>query len=91
MAAPKRYIPLGDGVLVKMNPAKEEDGGIHIPDAHRRKEVIGRVAEVGPKVRDLTIGDVVLVPEFGHHVINIDGVRHLLMDEDTVICIMDAQ
>lgn len=89
MSKRKRFIPLHTGVLVRPNSSKIEDGGVYIPEVHQRKEKIGRVVEVGPEVRELRIGLMVVFSEFGHHTIHIDGVRHLLMDEEEVIAVLE--
>lgn len=86
----KRFIPLHARVLVKVNPEATEAGGIHLPEAHRKKELMGRVTETGPEVRELEVGMMVLFPEFGHQVIHIDGVKHLMMEEADVVAIIEA-
>lgn len=55
--------PLRDVVVIELEPPEERASGVIIPEsAHRREPLVAaRVVAVGPKVRDFSAGDRVLV------------------------------
>ena len=88
----KTYTPIGRKVLIKMMEAEASQGGIFIPDEARTKSKIGTVVQLGtvkPETSDLTVGTKVLVPEYGGHVVHIDNTKHLMLEEDDIIAIVD--
>ena len=89
----RRLIPLADRVLVKRSVAATQTaGGIYLPESAQKKENEGVVVEVGPGHREkdgsmtpvaVAVGDRVLLPEYGGHVVNLgDDELHLFRDQD---------
>lgn len=60
-ATVKRFTPYGNRILVQRHE-QEVIGSIIIPEAYRTKDRLAKVVAVGPKVRDVKKGDVVLIP-----------------------------
>ena len=54
--------PLGSRLLVRPLAGPEKVGSIYIPSQHREYAIKGEVLEVGPEVRDIEVGMVVLFP-----------------------------
>ena len=90
--------PLGDRILVLRTDEEEKTpGGIIIPDTAKEKPQRGRVVAVGPgKVNekgeriplDIKKGDRVLFGKYAGNEIKIDGVEHLIMQEDDILGIV---
>merc|ERR1719198_755872 len=81
MSALKALIPLADRVLVRRAVAQAQTaGGIFLPDAATSKQNEGEVIAVGPGARtpegsllpmSVTVGDKVLLPEYGGSTVKI--------------------
>ena len=90
--------PLNDRVLVIGIEEKDKtSGGIIIPDTAKEKPQEGKVVAVGPGKWDengkrITMevkkGDRVLFGKYAGSEIMIDGVDHLIMNEDDILGIM---
>lgn len=52
---------LGERVLIELLPANEEVSGIIIPEAFRESSNKGKVMAVGSDVKDVEVGDTVLL------------------------------
>ena len=92
-----KFKPLNDYVLVSHIKAEEKtSGGIIIPDTAKEKPQEGKVIAAGPGRRDrdgnriameLKEGDVVMFAKYAGTEIKIDGVDHIIMKEDEILCI----
>jgi len=89
--------PLKDRVLVlRIEQDEKTPGGLIIPDTAKEKPQEGKVVAVGPGKRDengerlpMTVkeGDRILFSKYGGNEIKIDGVEHLIMQEDDILAI----
>jgi chaperonin GroES len=90
--------PLADRVVVKrLEQETKTKGGIIIPDTAKEKPVEGVVVAVGSgkvlkngKVRQLDVktGDRILFGKYSGTEIKLDGVEHVLLNEDDVLAIL---
>jgi len=93
--------PLYDRVVVKRIDAQEEmQGGLYIPDSAKEKPQEGEVVAVGKGKRmedgklvplDVQVGDRILFGKYSGNDIKLDGEEYLIMREDEILGIMDAQ
>jgi len=94
--------PLGGGVVIKPHePEEVTKGGIVLPDTAKKKPRRGEVVAVGAgKLLDngerapmeLSVGDVVVYSEYaGTEIIMKSGDEYVILDEDSVLAIDDAQ
>src|SRR6202049_4740894 len=93
--------PLYDRIVVKRIEEKEQmQGGLYIPDSAKEKPQEGEVAAIGKGKRledgklvplDVQVGDRILFGKYSGSDIKIDGDEYLIMREDEVLGIMDAQ
>src|SRR5665811_159256 len=93
--------PLYDRIVVKRIEEKEQmQGGLYIPDSAKEKPQEGEVAAVGKGKRledgklvalDVQVGDRILFGKYSGSDIKIDGEEYLIMREDEVLGILDAQ
>ena len=90
--------PLGDRILVlRIEEEEKTSGGIIIPDTAKEKPQEGKIVAVGPgkvnekgkrKTLDVKAGDRVLFGKYAGNEIKIDGVEHLIMQEDDILGIV---
>jgi chaperonin GroES len=90
--------PLGDRILVlRIEEEEKTAGGIIIPDTAKEKPQEGKIVAVGPgrvnekgerNSLDVKAGDRVLFGKYAGNEIKIDGVEHLIMQEDDILGIV---
>ncbi len=90
--------PLADRVVVKRLEQEEKTkGGIIIPDTAKEKPVEGKVVAVGSgklqkngKVRPLAVkeGDRILFGKYSGNEVKLDGVEHVILNEDDVLAVL---
>ena len=93
--------PLYDRIVVKRIEEQETvRGGIIIPDSAKEKPQEGEVVAVGNGKRledgkllplDVQVGDRILFGKYSGSDIKLDGEEYLIMREDEVLGILDAQ
>jgi chaperonin GroES len=90
--------PLADRVVVKRLEQEEKTkGGIIIPDTAKEKPVEGTVVAVGNgkllkngKLRPLAVkqGDRILFGKYSGNEVKLDGVEHVILNEDEVLAVL---
>src|SRR6059036_1822003 len=93
--------PLYDRIVVKrIEQGQEVQGGLYIPDSAKEKPQEGEVVAVGKGKRledgklvplDVQVGDRILFGKYSGSDIKLDGEEYLIMREDEVLGILDAQ
>jgi chaperonin GroES len=94
--------PLYDRIVVKRveSEAEKTHGGLFIPDSAKEKPQEGEVVAVGKGKRledgkvvplDVQTGDRILFGKYSGSEIKIDGEEYMIMREDEVLGILDAQ
>src|ERR1700680_3480241 len=94
--------PLYDRVGVNRVEDKEAamQGGLHIPDSAKEKPKEGEVVAIGKGKRledgtlvalDVQVGDRILFGKYSGSDIKLDGEEYMIMREDEVLGILDAQ
>jgi len=56
--------PLGENVLIRIEIKDKTKGGIIIPDEAQIRPQIGKVVDIGDKVQNIHIGDIVCFPVY---------------------------
>jgi chaperonin GroES len=90
--------PLADRIVVKrLEQETKTKGGIIIPDSAKEKPIEGMVVATGSgkvlkngKVRPLDVkeGDKVLFGKYSGTEVKLDGVEHVLLNEDDILAIL---
>jgi chaperonin GroES len=90
--------PLADRVVLKrIEQEQKSKGGIIIPDTAKEKPVEGLVVAVGSgkvmkngKVRPPAVkaGDKVLFGKYSGNEVKLDGVEHVILNEDEILAIV---
>ena len=94
--------PLYDRLVVKRieNDQEKTQGGLYIPDTAKEKPQEGEVVAVGKGKRledgkviplDVQAGDRILFGKYSGSDIKLDGQEYLIMREDEVLGILEAQ
>jgi chaperonin GroES len=93
--------PLYDRIVVKRIEQQEQKvGGLYIPDSAKEKPQEGEVVAVGKGKRledgkviplDVQVGDRILFGKYSGSDIKLDNDEYLIMREDEVLGILDAQ
>jgi len=93
--------PLYDRIVVKRVEQQEQmQGGLYIPDTAKEKPQEGEVVAVGKGKRledgklvplDVEVGNRILFGKYSGSDIKLDGDEYLIMREDEVLGILDAQ
>src|SRR3954466_8873250 len=93
--------PLYDRIVVKRVEEQEQKvGGLFIPDTAKEKPQEGEVVAVGKGKRledgkvvplDVKVGDRILFGKYSGNDIKLDAEEYLIMREDEVLGILDAQ
>src|SRR5919202_3275035 len=93
--------PLHDRVVVKrIEESEKMQGGLYIPDSAKEKPQEGEVVAIGKGKRledgklvplDVQVGDRILFGKYSGSEIKLDGEEYLIMREDEVLGILDAQ
>ncbi len=90
--------PLSDRIVVKrLDQEEKTKGGIIIPDTAKEKPLEALVVAVGNgkilkngKVRalDVKAGDRVLIGKYSGNEVKLDGVEHVIINEDDVLAVV---
>jgi chaperonin GroES len=90
--------PLSDRIVVKrLDQESKTKGGIIIPDTAKEKPLEALVVAVGNgktlkngKVRPLDVkaGDKVLIGKYTGNEVKLDGVEHVIINEDDVLAVI---
>ncbi len=93
--------PLHDRVVVKrIEDSETMQGGLYIPDSAKEKPQEGEVAAIGKGKRledgklvplDVQVGDRILFGKYSGSDIKLDGEEYMIMREDEILGILDAQ
>lgn len=93
--AQKRFLPLGDRVLIEPNePASVSRGGIFLPDGAKDKPTVGKVVAVGPKVESPKLvpgAEVVYGLYSGHDVQAGDKTLKVVAEKDVMLAAEDVR
>ena len=90
--------PLSDRIVIKrLDQESKTKGGIIIPDTAKEKPLEALVVAVGNgkmlkngKVRalDVKAGDRVLIGKYSGNEVKLDGVEHVIINEDDVLAVL---
>ena len=81
--------PMADNVLLKQNEAAETSiGGIILATTTKEKPAIYEVMSAGPDVKEVKVGDKVVVDNFKGNDIKLDGVDYKFVKLEDVLAIV---
>ena len=81
--------PMADNIVLKATEAEETTAsGIILAAATREKPAIFEVMSAGPDVKDIKVGDKVVVSKFVGGDIKLDGVEHKFVKLEDVLAVV---
>jgi chaperonin GroES len=84
MSAPIK--PLADRVVAVREQAQTKTAsGIYLPDAAKEKPVLAKVEAIGPDVKGIKKGDLIVYKEYSTTELKIDGTEYLIVKEEDVL------
>ena len=84
-----KITPLGDRVLVRSVEEEEQvKGGIIIPDSAKEKPTTAEVVAAGSAVKNVKVGDRVLISKYGGTQVKYDDVEYTILREDDILGIV---
>jgi len=78
------------GVVVKLDerPQNVNVGGIYLPHGSDSESKQGVVLNVGSTVKDVQVGDHVLIGQYTGHEVNIDGEKQVVLTESDILMVI---
>ena len=84
--------PLKDRVVVSYSAEIEKTaGGIYVPDSAKEKPQQGKVEAVGPEVKELKVGNVVLFDKYSGSKVTVDDTEQLIIKEEDILAIVQLK
>ena len=81
--------PMADNIVLKATEAEETTAsGIILAAATREKPAIFEVMSAGPDVKEIKVGDKVIVSKFVGGDIKLDGVEHKFVKLEDVLAVV---
>ncbi|MCL2451281.1 co-chaperone GroES [Candidatus Saccharibacteria bacterium] len=78
--------PLGERIVAtREEAATKTAAGLYLPDNAKEKSQIAKAVAVGAAVREVKIGDRIIVREYSTTEVKIDGVEYLIVKEEDVL------
>ena len=78
--------PLADRVVAtREEVASRTASGIYLLDNAKEKPVIAKVVAIGPKVKDLKLGDRIVYKEYSTTDLKVDGAEYIIVKEEDVL------
>lgn len=81
--------PLADRVLILPQSVEEKTAcGIILPDSAKEKQFQGRIVNIGDKVENLSVGDVVLYSKNKGTEVELNNSKHLIIRQEDILAIV---
>lgn len=78
--------PLADRVIAQREAAEAKTAsGLYLPDNAKEKPAHATVRAVGPKVKDVKVGDQVVFREYSTSDLKINGEEYLIVKEEDIL------
>jgi chaperonin GroES len=80
--------PLADRVVAVLEEAQTKTAsGLYMPETAKEKPVIAKILAVGPKVKDLKVGDRIVYKKYAASMVElkIDNKDYFVLDEEDVL------
>jgi len=81
--------PLGERVVaVREKTAAKTAAGLYLPEDAKEKSQIAQVVAVGGGVKEVRVGDKIIIREYSTTDIKIDGTEYLIAKEEDVLAVV---
>jgi len=81
--------PLGERIVAtREETATKTASGLYLPDKTQEKSQIAKVVAIGSTVKEVKIGQRVIIGGYSTMTIKIDGVEYLIVKEEDVLAVV---
>lgn len=81
--------PLTDRVVLEQIESEEKtSSGIILPDSAKEKPEQAKVVAIGPDVKGIKVGEIVLYTKYGPNEVKVDGKEYLIVKEEDVMAVI---
>ncbi|MCL2174187.1 co-chaperone GroES [Candidatus Saccharibacteria bacterium] len=78
--------PLGERIVAtREEAATKTASGLYLPDNAKEKSQIAKAVAIGASVREVKIGDRIIVREYSTTEVKVDGIEYLIVKEEDVL------
>ena len=84
----KRVTLLGDRILVRLKELDTQVSGLNVVRATDVDQTIGEVMTIGSDVKEISVGDQVMINRYSGTEVEIEGVKHRVILESEVLLII---
>ena len=82
--------PLGERIVAtREEAATKTASGLYLPTNAKEKSQIAVVAAVGSSVKDVKVGDRIIVREYSTTDVKVDGKEYLIVKEEDVLAVVE--
>ncbi len=83
--------PLGERIVAtRESAATKTASGLYLPDNAKEKSQIAVVAAAGPDVKDIKVGDRIIVREYSTAEVKVDGAEYLIVKAEDVLAVVEG-
>ncbi len=83
------FAPIKDRIILKQVEAEEKTkGGLLIPDEAKCRAPRGEVLAIGPEVKDVKVGDVLIMVDKWFSTFKHEGQEYVVINEPDVVAIL---
>lgn len=81
--------PLTDRVVLEQIESEEKtSSGIILPDSAKEKPEQAKVVAIGPDVKGIKTGEIVLYTKYGPNEVKVEGKEYLIVKEEDVMAVI---
>jgi chaperonin GroES len=82
--------PLSDRVVAQPLEAENKTAsGLYLPEQAQEKPKIAKVVAVGPKVKDIKVGDKILYEDYANTDVKVDQDDYIIVKEEKILAIVN--
>jgi chaperonin GroES len=81
--------PLGERVVAtRQESSAKTAAGLYLPDNAKEKSQIAKVMAIGATVKEVKVGDNIIVREYSTTDVKIDGIEYLIAKEEDILAVV---
>lgn len=81
--------PLSERIVAsREESAAKTASGLYLPDNAKEKSQIARVVAVGKDVKEIKLGDRIIIREYSTTDVKVEGVEYLIVKEEDVLAVV---
>lgn len=78
--------PLADWIVAEQEEAATKTAsGLYLPDKSTEKPKVAKVVKVGPKVKEIKVGDRIVYKNYSNNDVKLDDKDYILVKEEDIL------